>query len=161
MNRAELERECRTYTRYLVGQTPSEYVVGKYMDFHGQSKAAPGLTGPTGPTGLDRFDEFLVQVSARGPAWARLADAYASQLRKDSAVRKKLIVTLALLECTPPSSEVLDRVDAGGPLGAVFRLAMGGMLYALSLVISVAVFTPVRLAMTVRPGSRPAARRER
>jgi len=158
MNKTELERECRAYARYLVGQTPSEYVVGKYVDFHGQSKAAPGLTGPTGRA---HFDEFLVGVSARGPLWARMADAYASQLRKDSAVRKKLIVALALLECTPPSSEFLDRVDAGGPLGAVARLAVGGMRYALALVISVAVFTPVRLAMAVRPGSRPAARRER
>jgi len=158
MNRAELERECRTYARYLIGQTPSEYVVGKYVDFHGQSKAAAGLAGPAG---LDRFDQFLVGVSARGPLWAQLADAYASQLRKDSAVRKKLIVTLALLECTPPSSEVLDRVDAGGPLGAVVRLALGGMLYALTLVVSVAIFTPVRLAMAVRLGSRPATRRER
>jgi hypothetical protein len=157
MNRAELERECRTYAQYLVGQAPSEYVVGKYVDFHGQSETA----GPMEPAGPDRFDNFLVGISARGPLWARLADAYASRARQGSAVRKKLVVTLALLECAPPSAEVLDRVDAGGPLAALVRMALGGLRYALCLVISLAIFTPVRLSMAVRPGTRPAARWER
>ena len=102
MDMLQLERECRTYTRYLIGQTPSEYVVEKYMDFHRKWDALAALKS-------DRFDQFLVGLSARRPFWARLADSYASRFRKDSAVRKKLVLTLALLECAPPSFEKLDR----------------------------------------------------
>src|ERR1043165_7161766 len=84
----DLERECASYTQYLAGRAPPPYVVKKYLDSH--QKIGP-------PMEIARFDAVLVSLSARGPMWARLADSYASVLRKDSAVRKKLVVTLALL----------------------------------------------------------------
>jgi len=55
MNTAQLERECRSYARYLIGQAPSAYVIGKYRDFHQETDSAA----------LDGFDRFLVRVSAR------------------------------------------------------------------------------------------------
>jgi len=82
------ERECRAYSQYLIGQAPSGYIIGKYRDFHQQLER---------DLALDRFDRFLIAVSARGPFWAHLADSYASLLRKNSGLRKKLVLTLALL----------------------------------------------------------------
>ena len=143
----QLEEECRTYTRYLIGQMPSEYVVAKYLDFHRKSDTLGALK-------FDRFDRFLVRVSARGPFWARLADSYASLFRKNSALRKKLVLTLALLECAPPSFEKLDKTPGGGMLGVVVRLGFGAMQYALSLVTSFAIFTPVHLGMALSMRSR-------
>jgi len=131
--RPALERECESYTRYLSGRMPTPYVVEKYLDFHQKI----GF-----PAERDRFDRFLVSFSACGPFRARLADSYASVFRKNSAVRKKLVVTLALLECAPPTFEELDRVP---PAGAVLRLAMGAMMYASTLLIAAAFLTPVRL----------------
>lgn len=141
MNMLQLERECRSYTRYLTGQAPTRYVIEKYSDFHQKMGAAEGR---------DRFDCFLVRTSARGPLWARLADSYGSVWRKNSPVRKKLVLTLALLESASPSFEDLDRSPGGGWPGVMLRLALGSLSYAGSLAASFALFTPVHLWMAVR-----------
>jgi hypothetical protein len=154
MNKVQLERECRTYTRFLIGQAPTPYVLEHYLDFHQKSDVMEAVKS-------DRFDQFLVGVSARGPFWARLADSYASVFRKNSTVRKKLVLTLALLECAPPSFETLDRVDSGGALGAVIRLGWGAALYALTLIVSFVIFTPVRLGILLSSGRRSVATVER
>jgi len=140
MNTSQLERECVTYTRYLIGQMPSEYVVNRYLDFHQKSEAMADL-------GFDAFDQFLVSVSARGPFWASMADSYASVFRKDSVVRKKLVVTLALLECVSPSFEALDEVDGRSAMAMPIALALRAVRYAFLLGGSAVVFTPVRAAM--------------
>jgi hypothetical protein len=154
MNTVQLELECRTYTRYLIGRMPTEYIVEKYLDCH-QKLDTMAAAKP------DRFDQFLVGVSARGPFWARLADSYVSLFSKDSAVRKKLVLTLALLECAPPSFEKLDQPQSRGMAGAIVRLSLGAMRYALTLVSSVVIFTPIRLGMAVSTRSRHIAVTER
>jgi hypothetical protein len=140
MNTSQLERECLTYTQYLIGRMPTEYVVNRYLDFHRKSEVMTGLE-------FDAFDQFLVSVSARGPFWASMADSYASVFLKDSVVRKKLVVTLALLECVAPSFEALDNVDSRSALAMPISLAWRAAKYVFLLGGSVVVFTPVRAAM--------------
>ena len=154
MNIVQLDRECLSYTRYLIGQDPTRDVLEHYRDFHEKSDALKGLE-------IDPFDRLLVEASARGPSWARLADSYASVFRKDCALRKKLVLTLALLECAPPSFEALDRAGEGGRLGAVLGLAGGAARYALTLIVSIAIFTPARLGLALASERRPAAAAER
>jgi uncharacterized protein YbjT (DUF2867 family) len=134
---AQLRRECQSYTRYLAGMPAMEYIFAKYDAFHRQI----GFPRTT------RFDRFLVSVSARGPLWARLADSYASIFCKGSVLRKKLVLTLALLECTPPAFEKLDRVPPGGTAGAIVRLGWGAMIYVLSLALGGMLFTAAALWM--------------
>ena len=148
----QLERECRSYTRYLAGCEPPEYAIkyaiAKYRDFHRRSDALADLK-------CEPFDRFLVETSARGPFWARLASSYAGRFRKSTAVRKKLIVALAILECTPPVCDRLDAVDPGGPAGAIARMGIGAVRYAACLLVSMLLFTPVRLGMAF--GRKPRA----
>jgi hypothetical protein len=146
MNTAQLERECRSYARYLIGQAPSAYVIGKYRDFHVETDWAA----------LDGFDHFLVRVSARAPFWARMADTYATRFRKNSAVHRKLVLMLALLECAPTSFAMVEQVQGEGLLGAAVLLGWEAARYAMVLVISIAIFTPVRLAMALLSRSGPA-----
>jgi len=133
-----LERECRVFAHYLTGREPSRYIIEKYLDFHQKI----GVRG-----GEARFDRFLVSSAARGPYWTRMADSYGTLFRKNSILREKLVVVLALLECAPPTFEGLDRVPPGGLAGAGLRLLLGGMNYALALLISSLLFSPVRLWM--------------
>ena len=126
------------YTRYLTGQWPTEYVVEKYRDFHALGGWKP-----------DAFDSFLVETSARGVWRARLVDSYASRFQRDSVVRKKLVLTLAILECVPPFSTRLDTVDRGGPVGAIMRMGLGAVRYAACVVLGAVLFTPVRLGLTL------------
>ena len=135
-----LEQECRVFARYLTGQDPSRYIIEKYQDFHQKI----GVRG-----GSARFDRFLVSTAARGPYWTRLADSYGTLFRRNSVLREKLVIVLALLECAPPASETLDRVPAGGLTGALLRMAVGGMSYALALSIGGLLFSPVRLWMAI------------
>ncbi len=139
----QLERECNSYTQYLTGRAPTEYVLRKYEDFH-QKVSVPENAGSP-------FDQFLVGVSAHGPFRARLADTYASLFRKQCPLRAKLVLTLAILECSPPYFEDLDKVNGKSPSGAFLRLGLGAASYALHALISVAVFTPVRIAFAIHP----------
>jgi len=67
---------------------------------------------------------------------------------------------LALLECAPSSFAIVERVQGGGAAGAAVRLGWEAARYALVLVISIAIFTPVRLAMALSSRSGPAEARE-
>jgi hypothetical protein len=118
-------------------------VIEKYRDFHQKM----GLEA-----GNDRFERFLVATSARGPLWARLADSYAKMWRKSSCVRRKLVLTLGLLECTPPAFEKLDRTPGGGSIGVLFHLGLGVAGYVCALLAASALFGPVHLWM--RAGER-------
>lgn len=141
MDTVQLERECQSYTRYLIGQPASPYVIEKYKRFHRERDIAAGLAG---------FDGVLLSVSARGPLWARLADSYASRWRKNSIVRRKLVLALALLEVANPSFEKLDECPGGGPPGAMIQLGLAALGYACSVLAAVALFSPIRLWMAVR-----------
>jgi hypothetical protein len=131
-----LERECSTYVRYLTGEAANAYVIEKYLDFHQKLGAS---------FELDDFDGFLVRLSSRGCIWASLADSYARIFRTDSAVRKKLILVLALLECASPSFEMLDSVPSGGVPGAVLRLTGTSLRFMLTSLAAAAIFAPARL----------------
>src|ERR1051326_5785714 len=111
MNSTQLEQEGRTYGRYLIVSEPDPYVLRKYVDYHRLhgDKVAPA----------DSSDAFLTDLSGRHPAWTRLADAYASRFQQQAALRKKLVLMLALLECAPGAFEILDEVDRGGVAAAV------------------------------------------
>src|SRR5215469_11013096 len=109
----QLERECSVFTQYLCAFDPTPYVTEKYVDFHQRLGAALGGDG---------FDQFLVRTAARSPFWTKIADSYARIFRPNSPLRKKLVLVLGLLECSPPSFEALDAVPSGGFSGAVIRV---------------------------------------
>jgi hypothetical protein len=133
-----LERECRCFALYLTGQPASDYLVLKYKDFHDSSPEVANS---------DSFDEFLIERAVRGPFWTRLADCYASRFRKTSAIRKKLVLTLAILECSSASSQRLDSIEHPGMAGAVWRLTLIGARYAGCLALSALLFTPARIRL--------------
>jgi hypothetical protein len=146
----QLERECRSFSQYLIGRPPSDYLLGKYIEAHQQGR----IPQPDGA-----FDSFLVRVAARGPWLARLADSYASRLFRYGSLRKKLVLVLGLLECSPGSFELLDRVESGGFAGTIARLAWRTAAYAAMLALSLVLFVPARLWMSVfgRSADRPKA----
>jgi hypothetical protein len=150
MNPARLEQECSAYVRYLIGRPPDAYVVRKYLEYHEQwgAKVRPA----------EAFDRWITDTSARGPLWARLADVYAGRFHRSAAVRKKLVLTLALLECAPASFESLDAVGRGGLAAALLRLAWRAGVFAASLPLAMLLFLPVQawIAVFVRGRDLPA-----
>ena len=149
MNPTQLDRECRTFGLYLIGRTPDAYVIAKYRKCHGEGGRIAESAG--------RFDRFLESVAARGPFWARLADTYASRFRKYGPLRKKMVLMLALLECSPGSFAYLDGVDAGGLWGTVVSLTWQALRFASCLLLAILLFLPVQLALRLLPEQGPAA----
>jgi hypothetical protein len=80
-----------------------------------------------------------------------LADAYAAVFAKASALRKRLVLTLALLETSAPYYERIDAAAGGSPTGAIIRLAGRGTFAAFMLAFGTIVVLPMRLAAVVLP----------
>ncbi len=137
---SEFEQECRTYTRYLIGADPSPYIVSKYVDFH--ERMPPAKDGA--------FDRLLVRAAARRPWMAQLADAYASRFRRDSSLRRKLVLLLGLLESSQPSAAILDSPASAEGVRAWAALAGAGFRYALALTVSVVLLAPLHAVLGSR-----------
>ena len=136
----QLERECRIYTRCLVGEEPAAYVLAKYCKYHQLQSSGAAASDP--------FDRLLLTVSTWGPLAARVADSYASRFYKGALLRRKLVLVLALLECSPPSFQVLDAPDSGPRPAVLGKLAWRGCGYVLSLALATVFLLPVHLLVS-------------
>lgn len=133
--RGVLEREAARLGRRLVGRSPDRYVLSKYVGFH----LAHGAARLGVATRMDR----LLLAASRVPGGLWLADAYAARFCKRSVLRSKLVLMLALLECSAPSARALDDVGRRGRLAAVCALASRGTIEALCVLAGTVVFLPL------------------
>jgi hypothetical protein len=137
MSERRLQRECRVFTRHLIGTAPGEYVAERYLDAHRVR---------TDFTPRSRFDRFLCSFAAVTPLAARLADAWCAMFAPGSVLRRKLVLLLAMLESCAPHYRRLE--DVSGNRALAFAGLFGrGLVAALVLLVSVLVFLPARIAL--------------
>lgn len=134
-SRTDLERECRTFTRYLAGRDATPYVIGKYCDAH---TASPAFAG-------DRFDRRITAAARIHPVAAFVADAYARFFAPHGLLRKKLIVLLAILETSPPFYRDLEQVADGRLVAQVIHVGVRLLLFLPAVLLGTALFVPLRL----------------
>ena len=145
MNKAKtdltiLNRECGVFCRYLIGQTPNDYVRKKYRDAH---RGRPFVSGDCfGP-----WDGFLVSIATIGPWSTRIVDVYSRVFRGSSLIRKKLVLLLAILESCEPSHRYLDSVDSNKIPLLALRLASGCLTFVMMLVIVIVAILPLQLVV--------------
>ena len=144
MQREELVRECEVFTRYLLRRPPSAYMIDRYCDYHAIS--------PRADAGADAFDLMLMQFAVRHVLCAKMADAYASRFCRNTLLRRKLVLLLALAEVTPPFFHEIDNPDRFGRALIVMKLAAEGFAYAAALGMGMIVLGPLHL---VRANARP------
>jgi phytoene dehydrogenase-like protein len=135
---AALEAECRKLTAYLVDVPPSEYVIACYVRAHRTTSAFEPH---------DRFERVALRLAALAPG---LADAHARLFAPASALRRKLVLLLAILETSSPSFRRVDDPGPRGPLRAWLRLAWIGMAAAGAAVVGSALLLPVHLVLRGR-----------
>ena len=143
-----LARECDVLCRFLVGAPATPYVTAAYERAH---RISPPLAEP--PHGFDRVH---VAIAGRGVLAARLADSYARVLRPAGALRRKLVLLVAILESCSPSYRAFERPDRRSAVGTVLlivRLATG---FVAATVLAVLLFAPLHMAATVMARARPA-----
>ena len=141
IDNAELDRECRIFATYLVGQKPSDYVIDSYCNAH----RCGTLTAAT-----TFFERALVAVANRHRYLARIADAYARFFAPRSVLRDKLVLLLALLETSAPSYRWIDDVPASTRVGTLAILVGHGTVGAACVLLGLILFTPIRLIAASR-----------
>lgn len=135
MAKDRLLKECETFTSYLLGQEPTDYVVMKYRD----GNAACGLDRPG-----TRFDRVLLRAARAGRLGARAADSYARFFCRNSLLRKKLILLLAILENSAPSHRFIDGPEVGGRYRFYARMSAQGLAFVILLAAGTVVLLPLQ-----------------
>lgn len=135
-----LDDECRVFTRHLVGAVADDVVAAAYRD---AVRRLPALQ-PATP-----FDELLLSWARRGVWWTRVADAYAALFARQSTLRRRLVMALAILETRAPFHRLIDQPVAA-PGAGLWARVFGRVLFGLvGTGIGVLVFVPARAAMAV------------
>ncbi len=137
IDRAELERECDAFCRYLTGAEATDSVRAKYVEAHavGAVEVAGARTD---------FDRALVRFALRGRLAARFADSHARLFRSGGLLHRKLVLTLAILEAHGDTTARVDAPTASGPNAFVFELIARLIGFALVVVVGLAIFLPLR-----------------
>ncbi|HUU36473.1 MAG TPA: NAD-dependent epimerase/dehydratase family protein [Vicinamibacterales bacterium] len=134
------DRECRVFTRHLLGVEADASVLDTYRDAIAR---VPALASKSA------FDDVLLATARRGAAWTHIADAYSALLARDSALRRRLVMVLAILETRAPFHHRIDAPDGVPGLKLWTRVGLRVVLAAVSLAAGVLVFAPVRVAVAV------------
>ncbi len=138
MSAKGLEAECGVFARYLADASPDDAIVAKYVEAH---RVRPELEA------RDRFDRALLALARAGPLATRLADAHARIFARGSALRRKLVLVLAILETSPSSFEKIDDSGTGPGAFAFARLGLHGLRAAVVLALGAAILLPVQLVL--------------
>ncbi len=133
-----LALECRAWSRYLVDRMPSASVLSRYLEAHAQ-----GIV--EGPKSSSTFDCALVRVARVAPFLARLCDVHARIFRPAGLLRRKLVLTLALLEADRQSHVRVDENSADSQLGIGLALCAWLVRFALLATLGLFIFLPLRL----------------
>jgi hypothetical protein len=130
----ELLDECRLFTRYLVDREPDPYVLGCYVRL--QPAALDGTTPVEAP------DAVLLETGRSGLIRLRLADAYARVFRPRSLLRRKLILTFAILENSAQFHSQFTSGARSSYPAALARLAASIIAFGFALTASLFVVAP-------------------
>ena len=134
-----LDRECLAFSRYLVKQNPTQYVVDKYSEAHATAGFANGKA--------NHFDRLLLSLAGTQPALAKLVDSYTGIFLKSATVRNKWILLLAIMESCSPSYQYFDSPDSSSRSLLLARMTWQGIVFLACLFLSTIVLTPLRLVL--------------
>ena len=133
-SQGDLLDECRLFTRYLVGRPPDDYVLDCYVRL--QPAALHGTTA--GATA----DKVLLNTAKWGLVGLRLADAYARVFRPRCLLRRKLILTFAILENSREFHSQFTSGASSSYPAALARLAASIATFGVTLLASLFVVVP-------------------
>jgi hypothetical protein len=137
-NEKILADEFRRLSHYLTGAKASDYQISKYIRFH-QLNAFGAAR---------RFDRWLDAAAAWGGTSLALVDAYSGTFCRGCPIQRKLMVAIAILECSPPSFRIFD-TPRGAGRWVYLRLATASVSCLAVLAASVMLFAPAHLCARI------------
>lgn len=149
-----LDAECRAFSVYLTGLQSDEYIRRKYREAH-------PFTGISERRQMGRFDAFMMRFAQRGKTRTRIADVYTRWFYSRATLRKKLLLLLAIQECSATTHDYFEAGDVGGPLRFWLRLVPRGIGFALCFAAGLVFFPPAYVILRALPaGGKPQRVRE-
>jgi len=145
-----LRREVRVFGRHLLDCEPGSYALSRYLAWHAATGNAETARAP-------RFDRFLVAVARLHPFGTRLADVYCARFRRGALLRRKLVLVLALIECSPGTWRLVEEPRSRGRNLAFARIAVAGVAEALTLLVAALLFLPACGVLAALPARRVGA----
>ncbi len=136
-------REFAVYARYL-GASGDMVRGGEYY-------AAAHESLPQNDA--DRFDRWLVVVARAAPLTCGLADAYARMARPYGLLRRKLVLTLAVLESSPGTHAAFDTALESSTATAWLALAALGTGWVLRSAAALLLIGPLHLLAAIIPNA--------
>ncbi len=134
---AELERECSLFCRYLADIDATPEMIKSYQHAH----EIDGLR-LSSSTPLDRS---LMTLAGGGAALTRIADSFAGVIAPASALRRKLVILIAILESCSPSASKVEIATPGSRAAWVVSSAVYAAGWLLRVVVAAVLLSPLRL----------------
>ena len=129
-NTAEAKRFCG----YVSGTTPTDYVVGKYLNAHEVCEAFEPHS---------RFDRWLVAFARLSSATTSLADSFARLFLPRSVLLRKLTLALAIVETSPTIHRTVDAPLAGNAAFVASVVGIHAILGAITALAATLLLGPV------------------
>ena len=141
----QLAREFVVFARYLGTPSPGPREAAAYA----RAQASVVAAGAA-----DTFDEWLVTVAGFSAVTCALADAYSRLARPYGTLRRKLVLTLAVLESSSDVHAAYDTARHSSAAIAGVSIVALGIAWATRTLLAVALFAPLHLATAlVRKGA--------
>jgi nucleoside-diphosphate-sugar epimerase len=138
-----IEKECQTFSTYLVGQAPSAYITERYA-------IAAQRHGLARDSEFSCFDRATLKMARGGRLLARWADAYCALFHPKGVLRRKLVLLAAILEHVAPTSDIFDRTESSNATRTGLALVGYGAASALSLLLGALVLLPAKIFCEIR-----------
>ena len=138
----ELSSEMGKFSQYFVNALPTSYTITKYEDGH----AAAGLF-PYGSTGS--VDKFLLKLAKLNSICLRLVDIYCRFYYKSAILRKKLTLSLSLLENCSEYHRQLDTTSYSNRFSFCFGITAQALYSSILLVVSTLLVGPLHIAFNI------------
>ena len=136
-----LEHECEVFGSYLINQKPNEYVLEKYQEGH--QKGEMSKVPATGS-----FDRLLLTIAGINPFFTKLTDLYSRLFFKGSILRKKLVLLLAILECSTPAHHYFLPEKKANKGMFYIKTFQVGFFSLFTLILFSAIVMPFHLILT-------------
>lgn len=138
----DLDQECERFLTYLLGVQPDPYVIQKYREAHQSSHRAIYVEGTT-------FDRFLLWLATCYGWGVKVADAYCSIFYKGSLLRRKLVLVVAICECSPKLFRIIDRPEEGALVHLAVKSVGYGVTFLCSFLASIPLVMPVHIILSL------------
>jgi hypothetical protein len=129
-----LDEECDAFCSYLVGRPADEYIRKRYREAHERTELVPQNRD-------DTFDSFIIRFAQKGAFCTRLADVYTRWFFRRSALRAKLLLLMATLECSASTHTFFEAAASRSKIRFWLIVFFQGVRWISCLIVSFVFFS--------------------